>query len=67
MIAIELVTGEPIVVAGDDVRLVAEQVFGGRGPAGAPPHGIAFFTTTAGVEVCVNPAHVVRISTGHRA
>jgi hypothetical protein len=31
-VSIELVTGEPIVVEGDDVRLVAEQLFGGRGP-----------------------------------
>jgi hypothetical protein len=66
MIAIELVTGDPMVVEGDDVRLVAEQIFGGRGPTEAP-HGIAFFTTTAGVEVCVNAAHVVRVSTGHQA
>ena len=41
---------------------MAEEIFGGHGP-GEPNGGLAFFTTTAGVDVFVNPAHVVRVTT----
>ncbi|HEX6713657.1 MAG TPA: hypothetical protein VF066_09730 [Thermoleophilaceae bacterium] len=57
MISIELITGEPVVVTGDDIDVVARQIFEADGPAA--------FTTTAGVHVLINPAHVVRISHGN--
>ena len=54
MISIELVAGEPVMVSGDDVVLVAKQIFESDGPVA--------FTTTAGVRVVLNPMHVVSVS-----
>lgn len=59
MVSIELVTGEPVVVEADDVQLMARQIFESQEPP--------VLTTTAGVQVVINPAHVVRISSGHHA
>jgi hypothetical protein len=56
MIRIELVTGEPVVVPGDDLEALAKKIFESDGPVG--------LTTAQDAEVVLNPMHVVRLSHG---
>jgi hypothetical protein len=59
MIRIEMVTGEPVVVAGDDLEALAKKIFESDGPVG--------LTTAQDVQVVLNPVHVVRLSHGRVA
>ena len=54
-----MVTGEPLVVAGDDLEALAKKIFESDGPVA--------LTTAQDVQVVLNPVHVVRLSHGRVA
>jgi hypothetical protein len=59
MIRIEMVTGDPVVVAGDDLEALTKKIFESDGPVG--------LTTAQDVQVVLNPVHVVLLSHGRVA